>query len=95
MKLIQHLFFKKMLPNFEFKVNFSIQLYALLTHEDPVYLRNTYDYVYYLKCTELRSFFGHRVWFPKPVHPLLNLSGNREMGLYGEMKENRWCEVPF
>ena len=59
MKLIQHFFFQ-ILPKFEFEVNFSIQLYAsLITREDPVYLQITYHYIYYLKYTELKSFFGH------------------------------------
>ena len=43
-------------------------MYASLTLEDPAYLQITYHYVYYLKCTELKSFFWHRVWVPKPVY---------------------------
>ena len=46
MKLIQHIFFSKLLPKFQLKVNFSMQLYASLTHKDPAYLQITYHYVY-------------------------------------------------
>ena len=74
MKLIQHIFFK-ILPKCEFEVNFSVQSCASLTREDPAYLIITYVYVYYLKYTELKSFFGHRVWALKPVYRLLNTSG--------------------
>ena len=35
----------------------------------------TFHYVYYLKYTELKSFFGYHVWAPKPVYQLLNPSG--------------------
>ena len=66
MKLIQCIF-SKILPIFVFEVNFSVQLYTFLTRKDPAYLQITYHYVYYLKYTELKSFFGHRVWAPKPV----------------------------
>ena len=65
MKLIK-LFFSKILPKIKFNVNFCIQLYAFLTHEDPVYLQITYLSVYYVKYTELKYFFGHWVWAPKP-----------------------------
>ena len=74
MKLIQHIFYH-ILPKFKFEVNFSIQPYAPLTCEDPAYLQITYHYVHYLKYTELKSFFGHQVWVPKPVYQLLNPSG--------------------
>ena len=60
-------FFSKVLLKFEFEVNFSIQLHASLTCEDPEYLQTTYHYAYYLKYTQLKSFFGHQVWAPKPV----------------------------
>ena len=35
-------------------LNFSIQLYAFLTQEEPVYLQTNFHYVYYLKYTELK-----------------------------------------
>ena len=60
-------FFSKVLLKFEFEVNFSIQLHASLTCEDPEYLQTTYHYAYYLKYAQLKSFFGHQVWAPKPV----------------------------
>ena len=50
-------FFLKVLPNFEFEVNFSIQWYAYITRENPVHLQITY----YLRYTKLKSFFVHRV----------------------------------
>ena len=50
-------------------------MYASLTGEDPAFLEITYDYVYYLKYTKLKSFFGCRVWALKPVYRLLNPSG--------------------
>ena len=68
-------FFKKILPNFEFEVNFSIQLYPSLTSEDPMYLQITYQYVYYLRYTELNNFCEHRLWVVKLVYWLLNPSG--------------------
>ena len=74
MKIIQNVFLK-ILPKFEFEVNFSVQSYASLTREDPAYLQITYHYVYYLNYTELKSFFGYRVWAPKLVYQLLNPSG--------------------
>ena len=58
-----------------FKVNFGIQLFASLTHEEPAYLQITYYYVCYLKYTELKSFFGHQVWVFKLVYQLLNPFG--------------------
>ena len=58
MKQIQRIFFTKILSKFEFKVNFNVQSYASLTYEDSEYLQITYHYVYYLKYTELKSFFG-------------------------------------
>ena len=73
MKLIQHIF-SKILPKFKFEVNFSIQSYASLTREEPAYLQISYHYVYYIKYTELKSFFGHQVWAPKLVDQLLNFS---------------------
>ena len=73
MKLIQ-LFFSKILPKYEFKVNISTQLYTSSTHEDPAYLQVIYHSVHYLKYTELESFFGHQVWVPRPVYWLLNPS---------------------
>ena len=67
MKLIQcHFFFKSCLT-LKFKVNFNIQLYPSLSSEDPVYLQVTFQYVYYLKYTERKSFFRHRVRVLKPV----------------------------
>ena len=74
MKLIRHIFFKVLLK-FEFEVNFSIQLHASLTCEDPEYLQTTYHYAYYLKYTQLKSFFRHQVSAPKPIYWLLNPSG--------------------
>ena len=56
-------------------MNFSVQLYASLTHEEPAFLQITYHYVYDLKYTELKIFFGHHVWAPKLVYHLLNSSG--------------------
>ena len=44
MKLIQR-FFSKILPNFEFHVNLSVQSYAPLIREDPAYVQITYHYV--------------------------------------------------
>ena len=73
MTLIQHIFFSKTLSKFEFEVNFSMQSYTSLTREDAAYLQSIYHYVYCLKYTELKSFFGHRVWAPKPVYRLQNL----------------------
>ena len=67
-------FFPKILPKFDFEVNFSVQSYASLSHEDPAYLQITY-YIYYLKYTELKSFFGDWVWLPTPLYRLLNSSG--------------------
>ena len=55
--------------------NISSQLYASLTCEDPACLKIPYLYVYYSKHTELKSFFGQRVWAPRPVYRLLNPSG--------------------
>ena len=49
-------------------LNFSIQLYAFLTQEEPVYLQTNFHYVYYLKYTELKDFHEHQVLEPKPVH---------------------------
>ena len=63
------------MPKFEFEVNFRVQSYASLTRQDPAYLQITYGYVYYLRYTELKSFFRHRVWAPKPVYWPLNPSG--------------------
>ena len=80
MKLIQHFFFffiiSKILPKSTFELNFSIQSQASLTHPEPTYLQITFHYVYYLKYTELKNFFGHRIWAPKPVYRLLDPSGN-------------------
>ena len=56
MELIQHIF-----------LNFSVQSYDSLSHEDPAYLQITYHYVYFLKYTELKHFLGHWVRAPKPV----------------------------
>ena len=67
MKIIQRVCFSKMLPKFEYEVDFSVQSYASFTREDPAYLQVTYHYVYCSKYTELKSFFGHWVWAPKPV----------------------------
>ena len=36
-------FFSKVLPKFEFKVNFSIESCASLTREDPAYLQIPYQ----------------------------------------------------
>ena len=35
-------------------------MYASLTSEDQAYLQITYQYAYYLKYSELNSFFGHQ-----------------------------------
>ena len=43
------------------------QSYVYLTREHPVYLQITYQYVYFLKYTELESFFEHLVCAPKLV----------------------------
>ena len=78
MKLIQYIyfFFSKILPKFKFELNFSIQSQASLIRPEPTYLQITFHYVYYLKYTELKNFFAHRIWAPKPVHRLLDPSGN-------------------
>ena len=69
-------FFSKILPKFEFEVNFSVQLYASLTREDPAYFQITYHYVYELRYAQLKSFYGHRVSAPKPIYRLLNPFGH-------------------
>ena len=74
MKQNQHFFFQKSSLN-SFEVNFTVQSYASLTYEDSAYLQISYHCVYYLKYSELKSFFGHRVGAPKPVYRLLNPSG--------------------
>ena len=56
-------------------MNFSVQLYASLTCEEPAFLQITYHYVYYLKYTKLKIFFGHHNWAPKLVYQPLNSSG--------------------
>ena len=68
-KVIQHIFFQKS------RLNFCVQSYASLSHEYPAYLQITYHYVYNLRYTELKRFFGHRVWVPEPAYRLLNSSG--------------------
>lgn len=45
MQQLIDLFFSQILPEFEFEVNFSVQLYASLTREIPVYLQITFHYV--------------------------------------------------
>ena len=65
----------KVLPKYEFEVNFSVQSYASLPREDPAYLQITYHYLYFLKYAELKSFLGHQVWVPELVYRLLNPSG--------------------
>ena len=67
--------FLKFCINSKFEVNFSVQSSASLTPKGPVYLQITYHYIYYLKYTELKTFFGHHVWTPKPVYWRLNPSG--------------------
>ena len=57
MKLI-NIFFSKILPKFMFDINFGIQSFASLTHEEPAYLLITFYYVCYIKYTEVKSFFG-------------------------------------
>ena len=64
-----------MLPKFEFEVNFRVQSNASVNREYPAYLQIIYHYVYYLKYTELKSFFGQQIWATKPVYQLLNPSG--------------------
>ena len=49
-------------------LNFSIQLYAFLTQEEPVYLQTNFHYAYYLKYTELKDFHRRQVLEPKPVY---------------------------
>ena len=63
MKLIQHIF-SKILPKFKFEVNLSIQSYASLAHEEPAYLQISYHSVYYIKYTELKSFWGTKFGNP-------------------------------
>ena len=46
-----------------------------LTRVDAAYFHIAYDYVYYLKYTELKKFFGHRVWVFKAVYWIKNSSG--------------------
>ena len=46
MKLIQRIFFPKILAKFDVEANFK---YASLTREDPFLLQITYHYVYHLK----------------------------------------------
>ena len=41
-----------------FDINFGIQSFASLTHEEPAYLLITFYYVCYIKYTEVKSFFG-------------------------------------
>ena len=45
-------FFSKILPRFEFEVNYAVQSYDSLTREDTAYLQITYHFVHYLKYTE-------------------------------------------
>ena len=45
MKLIQCTF-SKILPNFDFEVNFILQLYISLNCKDPVHLQITFRYAY-------------------------------------------------
>ena len=52
MKVIQCIFFSKILPRFEFEVNYAIQSYDSLTREDTASLQITYHSVHYLKYTE-------------------------------------------
>ena len=75
MKLIQCIFFSKILSKFEFEVIFSVQSCSSLTREDPVYLQIIYHYLYYLKYTELKIFGGDRVWAAKPICRRLNPFG--------------------
>ena len=51
------------------------QSYVCLTCEHPAYLQIMYQYVYFLKYTELKRFFEHLVCEPKLVYELLNPSG--------------------
>ena len=53
MKLIQHVFFSKILSKFEFEVNFNIN-HSSLTNKDPPHLQITDHYVYCSKYTELK-----------------------------------------
>ena len=75
MKLIQCIFFSKILSKFEFEVIFSVQSCSSLTREDPVYLQIIYHYLYYLKYTELKILVGDRVWAAKPICRRLNPFG--------------------
>ena len=75
MKLIQCIFFSKILSKFEFEVIFSVQSCSSLTREDPVYLQIIYHYLYYLKYTELKILGGDRVWAAKPICRRLNPFG--------------------
>ena len=65
MKLIQHLF-SKILPNFEFEENFSIQSYASLTCEDLAHLQKILPICILLKIYRTKKFLV-RVWAPKLV----------------------------
>ena len=54
------------MPKFDFEVNFSVQSYASLSHEDPAYLQITY-YIYYLKYTELKSYLDTEFGRPNRI----------------------------
>ena len=53
-------FFSKILPRFEFELNYAVQSYDSLTREDTAYLQITYHYVHYLKYTE-KAFLDTKV----------------------------------
>ena len=93
MKQNQHFFFQKSSLN-SFEVNFTVQSYASLTYEDSAYLQISYHCVYYLKYSELKSFFGHRVGAPKPVYRLLNPSGY-VYGIGQQSKQFDCCPLFF
>ena len=50
----------------------SVQSYASLIHKETAYVQITHHDVCYLKYTELKRFFVHRVSVPKPGYRLLN-----------------------
>ena len=89
-------FFSNILPRFEFEVNFSIQSYSSLIPEYSVYLQITFHYVYHLKYTELKIFFGHSVWEPKLVFQLLSPSGYMYvLSLFKVEKFRAWMKYRY
>ena len=58
---------------------------TFLTRQDPTYLQTAYHFVYYLKYSELQSFFGHRVW---DAHTGMPASKSLWTRLYAYIVEN-------